>query len=1858
MRNCLVNKSSGKLSKTYQILVAIIFVFVPVVEQMAQPQKSMMIDGETSYLQDFEQIDLLNQRISFNFSIVSPTGRQGQTTQIKLPLKSSRTMHYSLDSGGGLMYSTETLNGTESPPLSQFPNHTLYSQGGVRIEYDQRSEAFGQQYRHMYLVFRDANGTDYKLMDVGTQGRPNYFFGEFRRFPDQNRGRIFKSMDGSEVSFISNQDIIEKHDRIYPQDWAISGMLRLSDGTSMSIINGRIEWKNDRNGNRTVFQALPGNASGYDILDSLGHKTTIEYSNGGAGEFDKITFRGFQGGVREVKVRFGWLRDSLIAGASLESDASRFYLMCEFHNITCDSTIFDRVVIQSIDLPNGQQYKFKYSGPADLARVELPNGGAIEYESFTEVDQVGTAWFGANVERPNIDQGQVVTFEDFAFAKVVSRVVLPDGITPRQKTTFVPFTTTTSSQEYCARGIQATRFSDGVISGSSKHYFFELSRQPSTGYCLSDGSLLGFSAGWGRGKEYKTETYAEDGTLLRTLERVWRQKSTLPWYASGYGFLLEPENNPRIESERITLNDTGQSSLTTFLYDDYNNPTDTMVYDFSGDLLQRIHTDYLSDPVYTDRVGAHLLRLPLQTWVSGDINGTTKASLTQFEYDNYSNDAGHSALVTRSNVVGHDTTNFGTGNIRRGNVTAVTTYADAQAQTGAITAYSQYDILGNVVKTIDAKGLATTINYDDNFGSADGEARTNTPPSQLNGLNTFAFPKSSTNALGWVTGYSQVDYFTGASVNTEDINGVISKTIYNDPLDRPTQSVTAIGTAHERQSIIVYDDANRRIETKGDLFALGDNLIKSESFYDGLGRTFESRSYKDSGYVVSKSEFDALGRVKRVTNPYRPHLSEQELWTESFYDALGRVIKVKTPDNAEALTSYSGNAVTVTDQAGKLRRSITNALGQLIRVDEPDASGNLGTVASPNQATYYAYDTLNNLTTVNQGIQTRSFAYNSLSRLLSATNPESGIINYLYDNNGNLTRKTDARGVQTDYVYDALSRVTNRNYSTPGGTPSNYQATPNVTYTYDDSQVPFSKGKLTKVSNSISETRYNSFDILGRVLSSQQITDGQTHNSAYTYNLIGALIEQTYPSGRVVKNVLDNEGDLAQVQSKKNASDIFRPYASNFVYTAAGAVSSMKLGNGKFENTAFNSRLQPTQIGLGSSATDQGLLKLNYNYGTTNNNGNVLSQTITVPTVGAIHGFVATQNYSYDSLNRLKQATENITPNGGSQSLSWQQTYTFDRYGNRNFDEATTTTLPKDCTESGNPVVCEAIRPIVNPSANAGDNRLNGYTFDPAGNTTVDAEGRQFTYDAENKQVKVKDSQNQTIGEYSYDGDAKRVKKYVPATGETTIFVYDLEGKMVAEYSTQLEQAPKISYLTHDHLGSPRILTDQFGAVISRRDFRPYGEEIVRTGYGHDSIREKFATYERDGESGLDYAQARFYSSSLGRFNSADEPFLDQFEDNPQSWNLYLYVRNNPLNMVDPFGTAGDCPPGSVAGCYERDGKYYIKDADGNEGQIDDPFPVKSETREKDRNPFRDFFRGFRKVAEPALPILEAITPGAGVGGAVIKGGIWTYRGGKWLFNAFKAGKKVQQALCCFVAGTPVLTKDGLKPIEDIEVGDEVLSFNEQTGQVEYKAVVQTFERHEKEILRISVDGEGESLGVTPDHPFYVRVHRARDGLSSDDEGEWRVAGLLEVGDEIRLASGSWAKVVKVGKQKKGAKTYNFEVADNHNYFVGNTNLLVHNTCDWLKVLAKGEQSIFKSALKKATSKSGSFQDNLISLTQAVMQKNPSNQVWQIGNLNGSPVFGAVRNGLGIVEQGGKTLVVQKTGAANNAFKILGEFKP
>lgn len=217
--------------------------------------------------------------------------------------------------------------------------------------------------------------------------------------------------------------------------------------------------------------------------------------------------------------------------------------------------------------------------------------------------------------------------------------------------------------------------------------------------------------------------------------------------------------------------------------------------------------------------------------------------------------------------------------------------------------------------------------------------------------------------------------------------------------------------------------------------------------------------------------------------------------------------------------------------------------------------------------------------------------------------------------------------------------------------------------------------------------------------------------------------------------------------------------------------------------------------------------------------------------------------------------------------------------------------------------------PVFTGAPNPLTNRIVGFTYDNAGNVSNDGAGNQFDYDAENEQVKHTRT-GVGVTSYAYDGNGRRVKR-TSIDGTTTIFVYDAGGRLLEEYATAVPGGGGgTSYLTGDHLGSTRVVTDAAGNVKARHDYLPFGEEIPSTagrgsvtGYAAiDSTRQRFTGKERDLESNLDWYGARYCSPSQGRFTSADSEFIPRDITNPQAWNLYAYTRNNPLRYLDPDG--------------------------------------------------------------------------------------------------------------------------------------------------------------------------------------------------------------------------------------------------------------------------------------------------------------------------------------------------------------------
>jgi RHS repeat-associated protein len=388
-----------------------------------------------------------------------------------------------------------------------------------------------------------------------------------------------------------------------------------------------------------------------------------------------------------------------------------------------------------------------------------------------------------------------------------------------------------------------------------------------------------------------------------------------------------------------------------------------------------------------------------------------------------------------------------------------------------------------------------------------------------------------------------------------------------------------------------------------------------------------------------------------------------------------------------------------------------------------------------------------------------------------------------------------------------------------------------------------------------------------------------TYSFGYRYDLLDNLVQERYPSGRVVSTPHDF---LSRVTGVFDASRVF---ASDYRHSLHGVPVSLKLGNGLWETTRFNVRLQPTLVGLGTSP-DQlqpNFLSLAYEYWPGSafqaNNGNVHKQTIVAP-----GGPPMVQSYTYDAVNRLKTATE---------TGAWSQTYDYDRFGNRWVSAGY---LPQPGST-----------PTSTSHFDHATNRmwLGMSQYDNSGNLTQDPAGRVSTYDAENCTT----SSNSGNVVYRYDAEGRRVLKQIGT--EKTVYVYDALGRLSAEYGGPPVFAG-VRYLTRDPLGSTRVVTDQNSTVVGRHDFLPFGEEIPKTigprlqigAYeGLDAVRHRFTGKERDFEAGRDYFGARYFSGPQGRFTSPDPAFNPPASiADPQRWNRYTYVMNNPLRYVDPDG--------------------------------------------------------------------------------------------------------------------------------------------------------------------------------------------------------------------------------------------------------------------------------------------------------------------------------------------------------------------
>jgi len=581
---------------------------------------------------------------------------------------------------------------------------------------------------------------------------------------------------------------------------------------------------------------------------------------------------------------------------------------------------------------------------------------------------------------------------------------------------------------------------------------------------------------------------------------------------------------------------------------------------------------------------------------------------------------------------------------------------------------------------------------------------------------------------------------------------------------------------------------------------------------------------------------------------------------------------------------------------------------------------NAGDLNNHPYVTTYQYDPLGNLLCVHQKAtdtsadvactgsaapsvpaawRQRFFIYDSLSRLVSAFNPESGLTSYGYDNNGNLTSKTSpapnqtgTATVTTTITYDALNRQLDKSYSDGVTLGSSLRYDSNSAWGASI-QNPIGRIVLATTGGGVTAD-ITSYDSMGRVAQVWQSTPGVGCCPTMTasYDQLGDLTTLAYPTGSF--NVSYGYDIAARLISATDSKGV--TYAQNPTFLPSGAIQefvSPNFSNNKF-HTDYNNRLQPTETWAGPAQGATVLFDKQYSYNAPNtsqmNNGNVY-------TVTNVKDDSRTQSFTYDALNRLLSAGD---------KTHWSNIYLYDAWGN---------------LYQKNPGTPAGEYMVKNADAN---NRLSGVTYDATGNVTNDGLGNTFVYDAENRIISVANGGVTT--NYVYDPYGRRIKK--STSSAVTNYWYGPGGEILAETDANAnwtnyvffggqrlarnipQPSPNpadIKYYVTDHLHSTAVFADKNGSVLDDNDFYPWGGVVPGVGTTGSNNHYKFTGKERDTESGLDYFGARYYANITGRFMSPDwaakptsVPYAE-FGD-PQSLNLYSYVRNSPVVRVDADG--------------------------------------------------------------------------------------------------------------------------------------------------------------------------------------------------------------------------------------------------------------------------------------------------------------------------------------------------------------------
>ncbi len=707
------------------------------------------------------------------------------------------------------------------------------------------------------------------------------------------------------------------------------------------------------------------------------------------------------------------------------------------------------------------------------------------------------------------------------------------------------------------------------------------------------------------------------------------------------------------------------------------------------------------------------------------------------------------------------------------------------------------------------------------------------------------FPVSQCDALHHCTS-TQWNYSFGLPSSTTDVNG-ISVTYSYDALGRKTILQAQDGNYTQWQYISLGSPTSQHIrETHPDGSADG---LWSDSYRDGLGRAYKVVTKKQVDEAITTVESDSIysdtsTRVWKRSLPYVP--GQTPVYSQFSYDGLGRLTTVVNPDGTSSSTTYgienvSNNGATypmgwiqTTDELGHGRKSYLDAYNNTVKVVEYLANG------TQSFATLFSVDMLSRTTMVIDAANNASTTvWDSLDRKRQQCDSDLGCRTYSYDAVGHLLSSNDANGNLIGFAYDAVGRPAAK--SLPGGKSVNWY--------YDESGHGASQGMLTSVIYSGGQEAYV-YDNYGRPSATVRCVMGVCETIKTGYDAYDRVASLTYPDCDTVIYHFDEGGHQSAADGVAQIS-----------YDALGHIDSVANANGTVQSFSYD----PNRAWLTSSSVTAGgatLYQAAYSY----------DAAARVRQIASTTDAALSQSFVYDDLNRLTSVSGGVN-----------QAYQYDLLGN--------------ITSKSNVGAYSYGDPAHKHAATQAGSAL--YSYDANGNM-LSGPGKSLAWDGENRVSSVTD--NGLTTSFDYDPTGSRIRKggtyYFGGLVERSetgglIKYISLDGRLVAR-----RDGTGTYWFHADHVGSPRLMTNQTGAKIASYAYAPFGETLSSSSTVDNSIG--FDGQRSDSESGLVYMNARYYDPVLARFTSADTIVPDTV--NPQAYNRYSFVYNNPVSNTDPSG--------------------------------------------------------------------------------------------------------------------------------------------------------------------------------------------------------------------------------------------------------------------------------------------------------------------------------------------------------------------